>query len=49
MISDLPSLQLTRIVLIFIAKIFGTKAQVTFSMPEYLRSGFKTDIWNVMK
>jgi hypothetical protein len=49
MISDLPSLQLTRIMLIFIPKTYDTKTQVTFSMPDNTRSGFKTKGWSVMK
>lgn len=40
MISDLPSLQLTRIMLIFITKTYGIKAQVTFSMPENIYKRF---------
>ncbi len=40
MISDLPSLQLTRIMLIFISKTYDTKTQVTFSMPDNIYKRF---------
>jgi hypothetical protein len=49
MISDLPSLQLTRTMLIFITNTYCIKAQVTFSKPENTRSGFKTKVWSVVK
>jgi hypothetical protein len=49
MISDMPSLQLTRIMLIFFSKKYAIKAQVTFSLPENTRSGLKTKVWSVME